>query len=116
MSVPRKTKRFGDSVPGGIETTRPEGEKEAKIPYTKGEVLIDVKIVEIQPDKDRSIGFVYAKREPISTAVEYEKMEKGGRVIGLKPIWEEYVHWMTPSDFDNFLTDRGKMIPPVKEG
>jgi len=69
----------------------------ADFPYTVGDTRKDVKIVEIKSKVERCIGFVYAKRGNI--------LNSKGRVVNSNGIllnqWEEYVHWMTLSDFKN---------------
>jgi len=80
-----------------------------KFPYEKGQICADVKIVEIKPEVERSIGFVYAKRGVIK--------DDRGRVVNTDGIlhgqWQEKIHWMTVSDFKSFVKaqlDSGRFV------
>lgn len=88
--------------------TKPEPDQK-KFPYEKGQICADVKIVEINPEVERSIGFVYARRGII-------KDEKG-RVVNTTGIlqgqWQEEIHWMTIPDFKSFVKaqlDNGQVV------
>lgn len=82
-----------------INPTQPSAPPQEKFPYEEGQVCADVKIVEIKPKVERSIGFVYAKRGIIK--------DNKDRIVNTDGIlqgqWETRIHWMTISDFKLFV-------------
>lgn len=101
-SKERKTKRWGDEGKAPIKT-----EEKPQIPYKLKQICVDVKIVDIQPDNERCIGFVYAKRDGNGGLIK-ERVEKHGKVVILQPVWGEEVSYMTLSDFEGFIEARKK--------
>lgn len=93
----RKTKRWGEEGRAPVLT----GEKPS-IPYKLNQVCVDVKIVDIRPDNERCIGFVYAKRDENGGLIK----ERGAKT--LEPVWGEEISYMTLSDFESFIEARKK--------
>jgi len=93
----RKTKRWGE----GDQATSKIEEK-LQILYKLKQICVDVKIVDIQPDNERCIGFVYAKRDENGGLIK----ERGAKT--LEPVWGEEISYMTLSDFEGFIEARKK--------
>lgn len=98
----RKTKRWSE-----VEPAPPKTEEKPQIPYKLNQICVDVKIVEIRPENERCIGFVYVKRDG-NGAVIKERTAKHGKVVILEPVWDEEVSYMTLSDFEAFIEGRKK--------
>jgi len=97
---PRKRQPIKE-IPVGVvlpSSTETESTQE-KFPYEKGQICADVKIVQIKPEVERSIGFVYAKRGVIKD--ERDKVVNADGI--LQGQWEEHIHWMTVPDFKSFV-------------
>jgi len=92
-----KTKRWGEEDPAPPKT---EEKPQIQIPYKLKQICVDVKIVDIRPDNERCIGFVYAKRDENGRLIK----EQGAKT--LQPIWGEQVSYMTLSDFGGFIEAR----------
>ena len=98
-SKERKTKKWGEkdqAIPKTEETPQ------IQIPYKLKQICVDVKIVDIQPDNERCIGFVYAKRDENGGLIK----ERGAKT--LEPVWGEEISYMTLSDFEGFIEARKK--------
>lgn len=91
------------SIPSKPEMeTTPKSESEVepeKFPYEEGQICADVKIVEIKPEVERSIGFVYAKRGVIKD--DRDKIVNTDGI--LQGQWQTEVQWMMVSDFKSFV-------------
>ena len=81
------------------EVSEPIGPTQEKFPYEKGQICADVKIVEIKPEVERSIGFVYAKRGVIKN--DRDKIVNTDGI--LQGQWRTEINWMTISDFESFV-------------
>lgn len=101
-SKPKKTKRWGE-----VESAPPKIEEKPQISYKLNQICVDVKIVDIRPDNERCIGFVYVRRDGTGTVIK-ERTAKHGKVVILEPLWGEEVSYMTLSDFEAFIEGRKK--------
>jgi len=82
-------------------------EPKTSIPFKEGQVVCDIKVVGINLEHDRSVRFVYARREDVVRIGQ-----KGEKVLIPKSIirdpqgkvlWDDYVHCMTLGDFQNMI-------------
>lgn len=122
-----KDKKVGRPPKEDFDTQPPEAEKKEPL-YKVGDVYADMKIVEIKPDQERSIGFVYPVRGKVVTrTVKGESrsfyspdalltqplLNKKQEMVGETLVWEKNISWMSPEDFGNEVLVRATkyMIP-----
>lgn len=112
------TVKIGDSGKFMHPVLEPE-ETVASCPYKKGQVLCDVKIVEINHESARPVHYLVAKRG---------RIEKNGLVISAdggdapilknpithKVVWDEYIHMMTVADFASMVEGKRKVQGDVE--
>jgi len=79
-----------------------------------GQVFADVKIVKINPNFERSIGFVRVKRAVDGAIVVKALTDSKGDVKKYVADWNDEVSWMTPPDFKSFVETRQRvsLVPP----
>ncbi len=109
----RKKEVIEETVSANAETLEND-ENKNPIPYKKGQIIWDVKIVDIVPDNPRCIRYVFAKRDRTGKI----GMGRDGKMVLLrgtgnlvkdyngKMIWDEEVHSMTLEDFKSFIEAR----------
>lgn len=87
-----------------VEPIVEKTEEKPKHTYKKGEIYADMKITDIRDDLERSIYFIYLKRDVNGTAL---------RDAQDKLIWDKEKQSMTPEDFANEIKIRlmtGKIL------
>lgn len=90
--------------PGVVDLSPEEGKRSRLLDlYKVDKVYADVKIVEINPELERSISFVYVKRDANGGVVKQVVTDRAGNVKGHKPVWQTEKQFMTPSDFEGFV-------------
>lgn len=106
---PRPKKKQDEEILLEETSEEAEEEKPESPKYKVNQILADVKIIDIKPDVERSIYFVYAKRKYRGENAPFESQPvlKGGKMIGQEPVWdEEHPECMTPEDFKEMIDGR----------
>lgn len=84
-------------------------EPKSFIPFEKGQVVCDLKIVKIDLTSDRGIGFRQAlRRDVVEVGVKGEKVLIPNAIVKDprtgKVVWQDYVHQMSLEDFQRMVT------------